>query len=413
MDKDGIKKQVLHNLHDRPIVVFGAGEVAEEFCIKYSGTIKIAFCVSNVSKEWGEKRLNGEIDVCQYSRSIIPNSAYIVVCSKYAFQTIEQQLVEDGYKPYKDFMESHIIEAILKEKPMILFYGTCVLRDVYECLKTIPSFDNAFSSVYTQASFREIAKTNRVLYYAKSICDYYIYTSKVLDRDTIYSLSKDDLPDDCRIISVSNLTFSAYWPQINSELDSHNPMYLHPYHAKRSLDFYHTLYRKEDKNITEMVCKGISVQEIIKTLSNDSFYTEKEVRRNEKIALKTIQIAERALDVTIYDFILDKYIQEPLYQNYIHPNKYVVWEYVRRILNVLGVCEKNIQRIESEAPEHVHEGGDVPVYPSVANIMNLAWAVGKKYGIMTGHGIVEMSFEEYVEHFAEYTYMVKNIKELW
>ena len=120
------------------------------------------------------------------------------------------------------------------------------------------------------------------------------------------------------------------------------------------------------------------------------------------------------MDIAVGDFIEDNYRSIRLYQNYIHSNKIVVWEYVRRLLNQIGVSTSEVAQLEKESPEHIHEGGDVPIYPSVAKCLNLEF-IDKKtiYEVMTGKEIVYMTFGEYIEHYAEYTRKAMEIVHMW
>lgn len=344
----------------------------------------------------------------------IQSEDYIIICGPIAFRTIEIQLNNEGFRMYQDFVESHIASAIFENKKIALFYGQCVLRDIFQCLKKVPAFEKEYMSIWTQTSKHQAVIGNRVLYYTKELCDLYVYTPKILDRDSIYNISREELPKDCQAVSVSNLIVSLYWPQIVPDIETFNEWYIHPYNAKRDLDFYHTLYRWEDRNINRMVSEGMMTEEIVKILSDENFYSEKQVNKTKKVSLKLISIAEKGVDIAVGDFIEDNYRSIRLYQNYIHSNKIVVWEYVRRLLNQIGVSTSEVAQLEKESPEHIHEGGDVPIYPSVAKCLNLEF-IDKKtiYEVMTGKEIVYMTFGEYIEHYAEYTRKAMEIVHMW
>lgn len=412
--KNKIKALVRERLSDRRIILFGAGKIAEEFYEQYGASLNISHCVSNLSKEWGEAAFLGKLDVRKYVRSEIQENDYIIVCGAIAFRNIELQLNADNMSMYEDYVESHIAGAVLENKKIALFYGQCVLRDIYECLIQVPAFYEEYTSVFTQTTKNQAIVMNRLLYYMKDISDLYVYTPKVLDLDSIYSLSLDELPDDCQVVSISNLVVSLYWPQIDTKLDHYNDWYLHSYNAERDMDFYHTLYRHEDCNIIRMIQDGKSVVEVVDALSSEEFYSEKEVLRHRNLSLKLVGIAENAVDIKILDFIKNNYQQEMLYQNFIHPNKVIIWEYVSRLLNAIGVSAQEVENLKTYSPEHIHQGGDVPIYPSVAKHLQLEFIhEDTQYEIMTGNGIVYMNFREYTAHFAEYTKKVMEVFRMW
>ena len=412
--KEEIKALVLRNLSQKRIVLFGAGKVAENFYNLYRDKLNISHCVSNIAKEWGQNKFLDQLDVRQYKREEIQKNDYIIVCGPIAFRNIEIQLLRDGLEMYTHFVESNIADAIFQEKKIALFYGTCVLRDIYLCTIQVQSFCDIYASIFTQAPKDQPAIMNRVLYYAKDICDIYVYTPKILDRDSVYELAREELPDDCKVISLSNLVVSLYWPQINAKLAEYNPDYLYSYNSRRNLNFFHTLYRREDTNIHKMLLEKKSTKDIVKALSDEDFYSEKEVRRNQKVVFKLIEIAEKGVNITILDYIKENYQNQMIYQNFIHPNKCIVWEYVRRFLNMIDIDTDEVSMLEKKSPEHIHQSGDVPVYPCVIKHMQLSWAEEKKkYEILTGDGIRFMTFEEYIEHFVEYERKVMEIMQLY
>lgn len=404
MTKEQIKALVREKLSTKRIILFGAGIIAEEFYEEHKDMLNISHCVSNYEKEWGEGFFLGKLDVKKYRREEIGENDYIVACGPFAFRTIELQLKAEGLKMYVDYIESKIATAIYANKKIALFYGQCILRDIHQCIVQVPAFTKEYISVFTQTTKGQAVVNNRLLYYLKDICDVYVYTPKILDRDSAYSLSKHDLPDECKIVSVSNLVMPLYWPEIDGKLDGYNEYYIYSYNSRRDSEFYHTLYRKSDLNINKMVSEGKTTREIVECLTLEEFYSEKQVKRNTNTTLKMIDIAEKDVDVKIADYIRNNYKKIMLFQNYIHPNKCIIWEYVRRILNVLGVSIEEINCLENESPLHIHQGGDVPIYPSVAKYMELEFVNEKtQYEIITGNGLVYMTFAEYTEHYVEYT----------
>lgn len=412
--KNKIKCLVRERLSSRRIILFGAGVIAEEFYEQYGAALNISHCVSNLQKEWGEAAFMGKLDVRKYVGAEIGENDYIIVCGPLAFRHIELQLNAGNMRMYEDYVESHIAGAVMEDKKIALFYGQCILRDIYQCLMQVPAFNEEYVSVFTQTAKNQAIVINRLLYYMKDISDLYVYTPKVLDLDSIYSLSPEELPPDCQVVSVSNLEVSLYWPQIDTKLDRINDWYLHPYHSERSLDFYHTSYRHEDCNIIRMIQEGKTVREVVDILSSEDFYTEKEVLRNRKISLKLVDIAEINVDIKILDFIRDNHQKEMLYQNFIHPNKAIIWEYVSRLLSKIGVSTYEVEKLKEDSPTHIHQGGDVPIYPSVARHLKLEFIrEDTQYEIMTGNGIEYMDFREYTEHFAEYTRKVMEIFRMW
>lgn len=412
--KEKVKAIVRENLSTKRIILFGAGDVAKAFYEEYKDELDISYCVSNYEREWGEGSFLGQLDVRKYCKEEICENDYIVVCGPIAFSHVEMQLRMDGFSMYEHFVESGIAQAVFQNKKIALFYGQCILRDMYGCIVKIPAFRDEYASVFTQAVVGQAVVTNRLLMYMKDLCDLYIYTPKILDRESIYFLAPEALPTTCKIISVSNLTVPIYWPQVVPKLDVYNKWYLHSYEAKRDTDFYHTLYRRADEHINKLVQEGKSAKQIVECLSKEDYFSEKQVKKNLAITMKTIEIAEKSVKVKIADYIGESYKSRMLYQNYIHPNKCIIWEYIRRLMKEIGVVCDGLEQLEEETPLHIHQGGDVPIYPSVIKHLGLEFVdETTKYEILTANGIEYMNFAEYIEHYVEYTKMSMDIMQMW
>jgi len=415
MTKEEIKALVREKMATKRIILFGAGVVAEEFYEAHKDKLNISHCVSNIQKEWGEGAfMEGELDVRQYRSEDIEENDYIVVCGPIAFRSIELQLKGDGYEMYEDFVESKIAGAIYSGKKIALFYGQCILRDIYECVIQVKAFNLVYAPIFTQTVKNQTIVINRMVYYLKEICDLYVYTPKMLDRDSAYVVREEELPEGCIIISIGNILAPIYWPQINVDPMAYNGWYVYPYNILRNMNFFHTLYRKEDININRMIAAGYSTKHILQKVTSEDYYSKEQVQNNVRFTLKSIKIAERGIDIKIIDFIKERYMKEMLYQNYAHPQKNIFWHYVLEIMKSIGLTFEEVEILEQNSVNHIHEGGDVPIYPSVAKHMELEfYDENNKYEIMTGNGIRYMTFTEYMEHYVEYTRKSKEIFEMW
>ncbi len=415
MTKEEIKALVREKMATKRIILFGAGVVAEEFYEAHKDKLNISHCVSNIQKEWGEGAfMEGELDVRQYRPEDIEENDYIVVCGPLAFRTLELQLRDDGYEMYEDFVESKIAGAIYSGKKIALFYGQCILRDIYECAIQVEGFNTEYESIFTQTVKGQTIVINRLVYYLKELCDLYIHTPKVLDRDSAYVVNEEELPEDCLKVSIGNLLAPIYWPQINIDQMTYNEWYTFAYNSRRTLDYYHTMYRREDLNINRMISEGYATREIVNCLSAEDYYTEEEVKNNLRFTLKSLKIAERGIDIKITDLIKEKYKSEMLYQNFLHPNKDIIWYYVRGIIEKIGISSDEVIELERNSNKHIHEGGDVPIYPSVVKHLNLEFCdENYKYDVLTGRGIECMTFREYIEHYIEYTKKAMEIFKMW
>ncbi|WP_022765823.1 WcbI family polysaccharide biosynthesis putative acetyltransferase [Butyrivibrio sp. XPD2006] len=415
MDKKEARKIILHEIATRNIILFGVGIVAEEFYEEFHDQLNIVCCMTNYSKEWGEKRFLERLDVRGYTPEDISNDDYIIICSYFSFNSIDRQLTLDGLKPFSDFISSGIAAAVYNRRKIALFYGSCILRDVYKNISMVPKFTSEFYSIFVQASKDPMAiMLSRELMYAKLLCDICIYMPRIMEKDSTFNVTQEMFSKDCKLVSVSNLVVPIYWPNVKSRLYARNPEYIYPYNSKRDLNFFHTLYRKEDVNINKLVENGLSTADIIKVLSSEDFYSEQQVLRKVKTTFHISELGEEGMDVKIVEYIKDNYQREMLYQNYVHPNRPIIWKLIEGILNCIGITDSSLSACELSAPYHPHQSGDVPIYPSVVKHMRLDFITPEhKYEIMTADGIKLMDFKEYVEHYAEYTRVSIKIRGLW
>ena len=414
MRKDQIKEMIFENLCTKRIVLFGAGILAKEFYNKYKDKLNFAFCVTNDIREWGDKKFCGELDIKQYSKQNIGSEYYVVLCNYFSFGEISIQLDSDDFIVFEEYVDSKIAESILDNKKLLFFYGSCILRDIYYYMKNIPAFMDKYTSVFLQVKPEETMFDVRRLYNGRKVCDVYVYARKLIDLSKPYNMQREDLPADCKMIGVSNVTFNGYWPQIVQDIEHHSEEWIFRLNERFDSHFWHLMYCRKDANITELVKKGKWPEEIYEIVSAEDFYEEKDIKKYLRICFKTLKMAERGLDVKIGDFIINNYKEELLYQDFTHPKKKIAWEYVKQILACLDVKEPKLKEIEQESPEYMHQASDIPVYPSVARILGMDWIKDEtKYEVLTYRGVEFMTFRDYVIHYAQYIKQTLEIRRGW
>lgn len=413
-NKEIIKKQIKKNLEKKNIILFGAGKDAEEFYIQHKAQLNISHCISNLKKQWGDRCFLDVLDVRPYNRDEITEADYIVVCGVAAYRILELQLMGDGLSVNSNFVDYRIANAVLEEKDIILFRGSCVLRDAYVCLKKVKEFSDRYATIYVQDKTSSSKYSNGLLMQAAQICDIYIYSHRVTGQDISSKMQQSDLAIGCKTLSVCNQSFSGYWPQADPDISHKNPYWIHPYVIERDQLFYHNLYMYTDRNINKLIEEGKSTSEIKKILSDCEFYSQKDIDKNLKRAYKAMQIADQFADVKMADFIIDNCRERMVFQNFMHMEKCVVWEYVRRILQALQLDMSECDVLERKSPKYIHHGSDIPVYPSVIEKMGLSWVnENTEYEIVTYDGVVKMNFMQYIEVLADYTKISRKIMMGW
>ena len=412
--KKKLRKVASDNLKNRKIVLFGVGPYGRRFYKEQKDRLNIVRCVSNVKEEWGDKAFLGELSVSKFDIEDIAPDEYIIICGPVAFEQIEMQLTGHGLRMFYDFLDYRLADAMIENKKVALFRGSCVLRDIYETIRKIPSFSEVYEAIFAADNYTLFKYDKKIVYYITQVCDLYIYSYRILRQDSVHIIGQDELPKDCLRLSVSNISFNGFWPQSASELTEYNEYLLTPYTVKRHMNYYHMMYRDRDNNINELIEQGKDWQEIYQIISDDDYYSEKQVMRNLKVGFKSIEIAEKFADIQVLPYIREHYKDTVLFQDNMHMNKNVLWEYVRKIYARLNLQDERFEEFKKDAPEYVHHGGAQPIYPSVIKKLGLTWIEDEyQYEIMTYYGVVRMTFKEYVRHYVEYVHSAQEIMEMW
>lgn len=412
--KQKIRELAKEKLNNKKIVLFGAGPEAQRFFDEYSERLNIVRVVSNVRSEWGEKCFKDVLDVGAFSIEDVQDDEYIVVCARYAFDLIESQLVNLGLEMFSDFIESRIVTTFLENKKLALFRGSCILRDIFNEIKDDKEFGSIYDSIYSMDNYTAHKFDKKIVYYAAQICDLYLYSYRMLQQDKVHIIGKDELPDDCIMISVSNISFGGFWPQTGVEMTDYNDNMLIPYDVYRTDFYYHMTYTDNDRNINKLMEEGKNWEQIYEILSDENYYSEKEVKKAFRIGMKSLELAGKAADIEIGDFIQENYKSLRLFQDTIHINKYIIAEYKKKIYERLGIPYLSYEEYKRKGHEYVHHGGDRPIYPSVYKRLELEWVDDSfEYEIMTYYGVVKMNFKEYIKHYVEYTLATQYARKLW
>lgn len=410
--KNHLKEITKNQLVSKKIVIFGAGFFSIEFYNTYRARLNIVRVVSNIKSEWGEKNFQNELNIEKFSRENIKKDEYIVICGPYAFEQIEPQLLRDGFKMFYDFVDYRIVPTVLYEKKIALFRGSCVLRDIYNEIIKDSEFNEKYEAIFVMDNYTSHKFSKRIVYYSTVICDLYLYSYRILAQDKVHIISKEELPDDCIMLSVSNISFGGFWPQ--TDLHEYNDNMLVSYNVVRNGFYYHMTYGDNDNNINRLMEDGKSWEEIYDILSDTNFYSEKEVNKTFRMGMKSIEMAEKGVDIVVGDYIKDNYLDVRLFQDTIHTNKFIIGEFKKRIYEALNIEYKNYNEYIKKGYEYVHHGGDRPIYPSVYRRLGLKWVDDDfEYEIMTYYGIVKMTFKEYIKHYVEYNKAAIDVRRMW
>lgn len=418
------KSELLEHLENKKIVIWGTGDEGARFYNEYCDVINIIGLTANYTLDTSlSKFKTGSStlvkNISEFEQNI--RDYYFVISIDYDinYLAVEYQLEQLGLKYGENFVDSLMADAILSRKKIVVTAGDCLLDALTQGLGM---FD-AIREKYYIHHFYYLGRSkyfNKLYFRMSQICDVYIM-NRHMDNPSDFYFEPDMLGKHCRLLYVATPEFKGYWPQTPLKEANINPFHIAPY--GRPVDFT----MREDVNITKAIKAHQNVDELVKRLLDDKFYTREQVLRNYDVSIKMIQHAEEGCDVSISDFFMSNAKEKWLAKDYSHYQNILILELCRRILVCLG--EKTDYDI-SMSKNVLLPFTEMPIYPSVSKALELKFvSETTKYQIRTYQGnqysidpytnckayysIEEMTFEEYIRRYYQYCVSTKQLMEVW
>ena len=392
-----------HKLKNRDVVLFGAGAYAKQFYQEFHHVYSIVECVTNCKEETlfsPDEKTKLEIhrpDVLKERGNI-----FIVVCVRQSHDILEQ-LRAMGYRYGEDFLESDILRLMLSEKKIAVFYGVCYIRAIYTCLMESVQFKQEFDAMYWLDYMGMDAGQEQLFFLMLGLCDLFVCNAFISEqaqrRNGIYT---ERLSSKCRIISIPILIFNGYYPCRPGEIGKDNP------YSVVSCTSPFAPFITPDREINRMLEEGINTKDILKRISDPGYYAHEFVVENYEKEMRKLEMAEALANISICDFLYERHGRERTFLNEKHISNIVVRELAQRILEKLEMT-KDIP--ESVCAMRLLYTSEVPVYPAVIEALGLDAYRGTTR-LFTFQGDRVLSFEEYVEVYADYCCSMKKYLEL-
>lgn len=373
---DENKQILLEKLLYRPIVLFGAGERCRNFYRRYHKLLNIRCILTDKKEEKDFTLMNGKtVKVEPYSKDKIQPNDYIIVCRPVKiwfdqdYENARSILTRDGFRHMDDFLRIGIARVILDNKKLWLWMGFCqydTLRDIFGRFESI-------NQKYVLIGMRVGKDTVQSSYKYKDcqdmlkICDVLIYTPILFNEKKADFDFKDFLPKDAVSLSIPRIAFRGYYPYKDRDIEIH-----HKYTYDGDL---HWPFSYAENYLDELILKGLSDDEIYEMVMKDDFIDENSIKRNLKLAYKSIQISEETSDIKILDFIKENFTKCMLYRDGLHYQNLMYFEIARRLADRLGLdCRQEIDNLEKEIKQNGTQYIDfteIPVLPCVAKTLGL------------------------------------------
>lgn len=393
------REEYINYIKKRKIVLFGAGDYARKFYEDFKDEFSTVLCISNNTEE--DMLMIGEEGVLPVYRvtkglQLAGKDVFIVICAA-DYKDMEEQLGYSGYVSGKDYIHSDFLRLLVSPQKIVVLYGVCYMRSIYDCLKRSEAFCRDYSAFYW-LSYREMNKMEYDFFiFILSVCDLYIYNATISHKERM----KNDaflarLPEECRKISIPIIDSVGYHPQcINSDGDG-NPF------CVVSIKSGYAPFAQADWNMNRMLSEGRSTSEILEVISDEKFYDKEWLKSNYDRQLRKVQLEEGISDIKISDFLIKEHGRERLFYDGIHISNVVIIELAKRLLRLLGYCEW-LPEDELRSARLLYTS-EMPVYPSVIQGLGLSVYQGQenRYELYNFQERKKVTFVEYVELYCEF-----------
>lgn len=411
-DANQIKKRIKEKITGCDIILWGYGNVAKSFYLKYKDEFHIKGCLTDDRCHPNFFDDEQAISIVEWNDYVGDKNEYIVVCAE-PFVHIENEIMASGLQLFEDYISVYLLEPVLSDKKIAIMAGSCQMAMMFDFLKESKTFTDQYQLFRFTSHYWRSRWSLKTLSYLKNLCDLYICI-KHEDEDKKF-FKKEELPENCKIVTVTTAILRLYWPQMKINLKNNRNEYFILNREGKG----HGPFECADVNINRMIREGKDVEEIVALLTSEDFYTKEEMDKHIKMIFRTAEYQESECDVRISSYVRENYQKKMIYRDMTHMQTELVWEMVRRIVEFLGMDTTEIMEMKEDENNPANQMyknhcTEIPVYPSVAKHLGLEWCDKDTLFVVTNYnGVKKMTFEEYVRAYYSVCSKIKQIKEEW
>ena len=411
-DAKKIKEIIKKQLGEKELVLWGVNDKAKEFYKKYKAVYNIKKCITDQKNypEWFDEEK--KIPIVKWEEYEIEESDYIIILSS-PFIHIENQIQASGMKIFEEYVDCNLIEVALSDKKIAVMAGNCQIMMIYEFMNQLKTFKDEYIFYSFPTHIWKSRYSVKLLCYLKSVCDLYICMRH--EKEDVMFFSGEELPVDCKILTLPCSISRLYWPQLKINRKGAE----NDYFIKSRLTNEHGAFEYGDININRMIKEGKSLDEVVKCLTDEDFYTKEEVDEHLEMAMRVLEYEEDRCDIQYLPYVKEHFKKNMLYKDMIHLQVSFIWWIVKQILIYLNMDTaeaEEMERLQSDPKslEYAVHCTEVPVYPSVAKHMGIEWYnKDTLYDVTFYNGRRKLTFEEYIRAYYELCSKMKEIYEKW
>ena len=294
---------------------------------------------------------------------------------------MEKNRFEDDF-----LMSYHKISKYFSRKIAIVV-GNCQIAMIKKYLLA----NRIFRELYCLVDFPEICNYSEGLFEEKIIGASDLIITQIISDDNRHNkfLSTNSIrkykSDNSRIVTISSLAFTGYFPQHTSECDSDV--------------LGHKLVVYGDKNINAMFAEGKTNDEITQALSSNCYYDASYLDTFFTSQLEMFKSKDMAADVKMWDYLFNNSRNEILFHSFNHPKSKVIREQTSRILAYIGILDTTFESEEIINTYNKMFTQEEAIYPCVYAYLGLPY---------DGHRIIhpnlwaagfDFTFSEYIDYY--------------
>lgn len=408
-----MEQEIIKNLENKNIILFGVSEEAIEFYNKYHAKLHISFCVTSYSENVILQPMREcGLETFLYDDVKITEEDYLIICDSEYFQPLERRLQTDGMVEYKQYLSSKLAAGILEQKKIVVLMGSEFISQLVTALETLQEIKKHYYCIYYSESELLKAYANRMAEYQHvarfsdiyilSVCDKGMYKAKVL--------TPEFFAKECLRISVSDYTFNGYYPQICTGRDEYS-QFLFRERKRLEIPYFTLVLAKEDANLREYVCDNVPVEEIIERISNPEFYSKEQVLQHFENAVENIRKSDEKADIKLAEFIEQFCRQRVGYRNLDEWNTNVLEYVLKQVLEKMGLGHLAVDEEVMADLLETKSGSELPVYPCVLRHLGIEGYQNKKYRVVSYYQTRYMDFEEYIRYCVDGMYKIKELQQ--
>ncbi len=411
-DANQIKERIKEKITGCDIILWGYGDVAKFFYLKYKEEFHIKGCLTDDRCHPNFFDDEQAISIVEWNDYVGDKNEYIVVCAE-PFAHIENEIMASGLQLFEDYISVYLLEPVLSDKKIAIMAGSCQMAMMFDFLKESKTFTDQYQLFRFTSHYWRSRWSLKTLSYLKNLCDLYICI-KHEDEDKKF-FKKEELPENCKIVTVTTAILRLYWPQMKINLKNNSNEYFILNREEKG----HSPFACADVNINRMIKEGKDVEEVIALLTSEDFYTKEEMDKHIEMIFRIAEYQEDGCDIKIASYIRENYQKKMIYRDMTHMQIDLVWEMVRRIVEFLGMDTTEIMEMKEDENNQANQMyknhcTEIPVYPSVAKHLGLEWCDEDTLFVVTNYnGVKKMTFEEYVRAYYSVCSKIKQIKEEW